>query len=166
MMHESLAPLVSTEDDTVPQREVKPETPPAAPGVFAPIHLGKINIVPAEYILHIRSQHCKNCGTLSSHSQFFALNYLKTRTGEGKLVKNLTPVQAPEYNLPVRRMPIKTEMVPFCHECETISLAHLPPAPKAEALTPPELINRFSKAKGEATPAKPKRSIPSLDDLA
>jgi hypothetical protein len=159
-MNESLAPLISTDDDTVPVREVKGPAP-QAPGVFAPIHLGKVNVVPHEYILHIRSQHCRNCGTLSHSSQFFALNLMKTRTGEGKPVKNLTPVHSPEYNLPVKRLPIKTEMVPFCHECASISLAHLPSPPKAEALTPPDLIQRNAKPA-----AKKEKKIPSLDDLA
>lgn len=151
-----------------PTAESGPTNPadPRPRGLFAPIHLTKPEtFVPHAYVIQVAEFKCVNCGTLHRTSQVFAENRLKPRSGEGKYITHLVPVDRAAFNVPVRRIPMATKSTPFCHECEGIDLSHLPPPPKQEALTPPELLNRHARPvspKGQA----PTKKKPTLDDLA
>lgn len=60
-------------------------------------------------------------------SEVYAYNQLKTRTGAGKLVQNLTRVNGFLYNIPVARIPVAESFIPACFECaEVIDLSPLP----------------------------------------
>ncbi len=98
------------------------------PITLAPAHA---DVAPHTYVLHRRSQHCSNCGTLHEYSQCYAKTHLRSRTGAGKYVTNLRPLDSPQFNLPIEVMTAPAERVPFCCECFTaISLAHLPLPPQ------------------------------------
>lgn len=137
--------------------------PDAPRGVIAPIYMGKDHeVVPDRYVIHYAVSRCANCGTESRDNEFYALSYIRSRVN-GTRVRHLTRCPRPLYNLPVDVIPTGIHNVPFCCECPTISLAHLPPPPEESRLT--DLAE--PRAKGakpkETTAAQPKKA--SLDDL-
>jgi hypothetical protein len=101
---------------------------PTIPGVLAPIsNLPEGAVLPSAYIIHQHSQACENCGRVYEWSEVYAYNQLKTRTGAGKLVQNLTRVNGFLYNIPVARIPVAESFIPACFECaEVIDLSPLP----------------------------------------
>lgn len=134
--------------------------------VAAPIHLGKpTDFIPESYVLHYSETCCTACGTKSRRSHFYALNYLRSRTGASR-VKNLTPCARPLYNLPVTRLFTGRVVVPYCGECETIDLSHLPPPPS------PAQLHDLPDARLKGQPARPASDKPkptpkksTLEDL-
>lgn len=131
-------------------------------GAIAPIHLAKSHdIIPHHYVLHMRECHCTNCGALTRSSEFYALSYLKSRINQTR-VRHLTRCDRPLFNLPVERALIARDKTPFCSECETISLDHLPPPPSPALLYDlAEPRNKGAKAK---TP-KPETKPTTLEDI-
>lgn len=133
-------------------------------GLFAPIHMAPAHDgVPHEYILHVHTQLCSNCGCGEMHSEFFAYYRLRSRMG-GNIVTHLRRADRPMYNLPVRRIPLTPTKVPFCSECENISLTHLPSPPAESNLTNlPEPTAKNAKPKAQAPKSTPTKA--TLEDL-
>lgn len=143
-----------------------PPTPDKVVGVIAPIHMGTTGLIPERYVVHYTVAQCRNCGTESRYNEFFALTYLRSRIN-GTRVRHLTRCDRPEYNLPVERIPVGTRGIPFCCECQSIDLSHLPPPPSATQLHDlPDPVLRGGKAKPKAEAKSPKTpKSTSLDDL-
>lgn len=108
-------------------------TPQSLPLYLAPAETGPI---PHTYVLHRHSQLCRNCATLHEWSAVYAKTHLRSRTGMGKYITNLRPVEKPEYNLPIEILIAAPGSIPFCLECvnapDSNPLGHLPPPPKPE----------------------------------
>lgn len=145
------------------------ESPKPAPvvGLIAPIHMGTTGLIPERYVVHFTIAQCKNCGTESRYNEFFALTYLRSRVN-GTRVRHLTRCDRPDFNLPVDRIPVGTRAIPFCCECDTIDLSHLPPPPEASRLT--DLPEPAFKGRKPTTPGERQRKptpakSTSLDDL-
>lgn len=138
------------------------DTAARAPGVMAPIYMGKAHeVVPDHYVLHYSISICANCGAESRESTFYALNYLRSRVN-GTRVRHLVRCDRPWYNLPVKVLPTGQSRVPFCCECPTIDLSHLPPPPEPSQLHDlAEPTRKGAKPKAAKEAAKPT----SLDDL-
>lgn len=84
-------------------------------------------VLPSVYIVHVRRTRCKACSHISEHPEVYALNHLRPRNGEGKLITNLVRVDEFKYNIPVRAMPIREVFVPACQECyDKTDLSKLP----------------------------------------
>ncbi len=131
-------------------------------GVVAPIYMGKAHdVVPDSYVLHYSVSRCSNCSAESRETQFFALNYIKSRIN-GTRVRHLIRCDAPWYNLPVRIIPTGTKKTPYCAECPAIDLSHLPPPPSESQLhdlAEPQFKNQKPKTAAKET------KKPTLDDL-
>lgn len=140
----------------------------AQPGVIAPIYMGKAHeVVPDRYVLHYSISVCSNCKAESRDSEFYALSYLRSRIN-GTRVRHLTRCDRPIFNLPVDRIPTGTHKVPFCCECETIDLSHLPPPPHESRLMDlPDPVLRGAKtaAGSKRSDAPAKSTKATLDDL-
>lgn len=141
---------------------------PAAPmsintGVIAPIFMGRAHeVIPDRYVLHYSITVCANCSAESRDSEFYALSYIKSRVN-GTRVRHLIRCDRPMFNLPVDVIPTGKHRLPFCCECETIDLSHLPPPPEESRVTTlaePTLKGAKPKAEPKAAPKKP-----TLDDL-
>lgn len=132
------------------------------PGVIAPIYMGKDHeVIPERYVVHYSITRCGNCGTESRDNEFYALSYLKSRIN-GTRVRHLTRCPRPLYNLPVDRIPTGIHSVPYCCECATIDLSHLPPPPCASQVYDlAEPLTKGAKPKAAKTAAKPT----TLNDL-
>lgn len=135
--------------------------------VAAPIYLGKdTEFIPAKYVLHYSTVQCLNCGCVTHESKFYALNYIRSRV-TGQPTKHMVPVDRALYNVPVERQPLRAHTTPFCAECESIDLSHLPEPPKADLLfdlEEPRL--KGQKPKEAKEPKKPVTTKATLDDLA
>lgn len=135
-------------------------------GLIAPIFMGAPTSIPDRYVVHFTIMRCKNCNTESRYNEFFSLHYLRSRVN-GTRVRHLIRCDRPEFDLPVDRIPVRAREVPFCYECDTIDLSHLPPPPSASLVMDlPDPVQRGAKAKSgdkrqPKTPAKPV----TLDDL-
>ena len=134
--------------------------PPARGGVIAPIYMGKSHeVIPDRYVIHFSVTRCANCGTESRDNEFYALSYIRSRVN-GTRVRHLTRCDRPLYNLPVDKIPTGIHNVPFCCECPSISLDHLPPPPQESQVY--DLPEATAKGKRPKV-AEPKAA--SLDDL-
>jgi hypothetical protein len=135
-------------------------------GLIAPIYMGTTGIIPERYIVHYTIARCANCQTESRYNEFFALTYLRSRIN-GTRVRHLTRCDRPEFNLPVDRIPVGTRGIPFCCECTSIDLSHLPPPPSAASLM--DLPDVVQKGRAAAKRSERQRPAPvkpaSLDDL-
>ncbi len=140
-------------------------TPAPVVGLIAPIHMGTTGLIPERYVVHYTIARCANCQTESRYNEFFALTYLRSRIN-GTRVRHLTRCDRPEFNLPVDRIPVGTRGIPFCCECSSIDLSHLPPPPSAASLVDlPDVVSKGRKptSGGERKPAAKRPA--SLDDL-
>lgn len=148
-------PSVSTYPQAEPQESINK-------GVIAPIYMGKAHeVIPDSYVVHYSIVRCGNCQAESRSNEFYALSYIKSRVN-GSRVRHLVRCDVPMYNLPVRVIPTGSRKVPFCCECDSISLAHLPPPPLESNVT--ELPEPTLKgARPKEPKAAPKK--PSIDDL-
>jgi len=111
-------------------------------------------IIPHEYVVITRSQHCECCKSDHTWSELYAMTHIRPHLGLGKYISNLRRIERPKYRLPIRQIPAKrAEIIPFCHACYFPSLMHtytlLDPPP-----TDPGKVLGFS-AKSEPPP-KPK----------
>ena len=142
---------------------------PSAPivGLIAPIHMGAALSIPERYVVHFTITRCKNCNTESRYNEFFSLHYLRSRIN-GTRVRHLIRCDRPEYDLPVDRIPVGTRGVPFCCECASIDLSHLPPPPDSSRLMDlpdPVSKGRHHAAGGKRQPGKTSVKPATLDDL-
>ena len=138
----------------------------APTGVFAPIYMGNAHeVIPERYVLHYSISVCANCQSESRDSEFYALSYLKSRVN-GTRVRHLVRCDRPMFNLPVDVIPTGNHHVPFCCECPTIDLSHLPPPPQESLVTHtlPDPVLKGQKPREPKTTTPPKRP-PTLDDL-
>lgn len=138
----------------------------APTGVIAPIYMGHAHeVIPERYVIHYSISICANCRTESRDSEFYALSYLKSRVN-GQRVRHLVRCDRPMFNLPVDVIPTGTHRVPFCCECPSIDLTHLPPVPQESLITHtlPDVTLKGHKPKTTSEP-KPAKRPPSLDDL-
>lgn len=85
--------------------------------VFPITYIDGNKVMPRRYVLHKHSTFCKNCQTSHEYPQLYAFREAMSRTGAGKPVIHLVPVQSIEYNLPVEVITINPRIVPMCHEC-------------------------------------------------
>jgi hypothetical protein len=92
--------------------------------------------IPTSYVLNIAINCCASCGSEESHSEFFAVSFLKSRHGTGT-VRHLTRCDGPTFNIPVDRVLTGQHIIPFCAACPTIDLTHLPDAPDGSRLNNP-----------------------------
>jgi hypothetical protein len=128
--------------------------------------MGTTGLIPERYIVHYTIARCANCQAESRYNEFFALTYLRSRIN-GTRVRHLTRCDRPEFNLPVDRIPVGTRGIPFCCECTTIDLSHLPPPPSAASLVDlPDVVQKGAK-KGASDKRQPKAPVKAatLDDL-
>lgn len=142
-------------------------TPAPRQGVIAPIYMGKAHeVVPDRYVIHFSISVCSNCKAESRDSEFYALSYLRSRIN-GTRVRHLTRCDRPIFNLPVDVIPTGTHKVPFCCECATIDLSHLPPPPHESRLMDlPDPVLRNAKTKaGSERPKSGPAPKATLDDL-
>jgi hypothetical protein len=68
---------------------------------------------------------------MTEHSEVYALNEIRSRTGTGKMVQNLVPCVELKYRLPIRINRLSLREIPLCHECcaeggAEAAMAHLP----------------------------------------
>jgi hypothetical protein len=136
-------------------------------GLIAPLHLGDTGIVPERYVIHYSFVQCKNCGSATRESEFYALTYLRSRM-DGKRVRHLTKCASPEFNLPVDKILTGCSKIPYCQECSSIDLSHLPPPPKdanvtVHTLADPTLKGQKPKTATTKPTTPPKKA--SIDDL-
>lgn len=119
--------------------------------------------MPVAYALHYGTVHCAHCNTSSFTSSFYAQYNLRSRSGAG-IVKQLQPCAKPSFNLPVTRVNTGHTVLPYCANCTTIDLTHLPrPALRANVVDLPGPPMR------EPTPAQRTATAtrkPTLEDLA
>lgn len=152
-------------------RQARPDSPStvantAVTGHIAPIYMGHSHdVIPERYVIHYSISVCANCQTESRDSEFYALSYLKSRVN-GTRVRHLVRCDRPLFNLPVDVIPTGNHRVPFCCECPTIDLSHLPPPPQESLVTHtlPDPVLKGHKPR-EAKPATPAKRPPSLEDL-
>lgn len=136
---------------------------PVIPGLLAPIsNLPEGQVLPSAYIIHLHSQACENCGRVNEWSEVYAYNQLKTRTGAGKLVQNLSRVSSFRYNIPLARVDVAEAYVPACFEClEVVDLSPLPKLQDTELWK--AAVAR--KAEQETAAKTGKKPAPTTDEL-
>ena len=149
------------------------EAEPLAEGVHAPITTAlPVGLPPVEYVIHVWTHKCSMCQTEHKHSEVYGVNHLRSRTGAGQYVRNMTPVSRLEWQVPIRVIPITTRITAGCFECfdalrDTIlPTLPRPPVPEAVAKGYIEGTEGASTAdKRRPTPAKPSSRYTSTDDF-
>lgn len=147
------APLQPT--PAAPQRQVLPIS-----------FLATKDVLPRRYVVHKSTTICEACKTAHHSATVYAFNEMMSRTGAGKLVMHLVPVQKLEYNLPIEVIALPTRTVPLCHECVGITdISHLPDPRGTDewrriyaVAQAPEFTTRKPKAAQRSTPK-------TIDDL-
>ena len=92
--------------------------------------------IPSSYVLNYTINRCASCGHEETHSEFFAVSFIKSRHGTGT-VRHLTRCDGPMFNIPVDRVLTGQHIIPFCSACPTIDLTHLPDAPDGSRINNP-----------------------------
>jgi hypothetical protein len=108
------------------------------------------NTIPAGYVLHYYTTACGHCHTQSSRSDFYALHMLKSRLDRTP-VRHLVRCERASFNLPVERVNVGHRNIPYCCDCQSIDLTHLPSPPSAAMLHD----IRESTRPAPTTPARP-----------
>lgn len=148
----------------------------------SPIHLAPSNSAPHPhaYVIHRQTQVCACCHRTHTFSTIYAETHLASRLERGKYITNLRPVQWPSgatdalFNLPIRTIDLKPQHLPFCHACNSPSLAHWPNVPPP--VSEPRIVNHLSgtapdqkKPAASGLTAKPKAptgpKTKTLDDI-
>lgn len=123
---------------------------PLPDGVAAPItHALPVGLAPVEYVIHVWTHKCSICQTEHKHSEVYGVNHLRSRTGYGGYVRNMTPVSRLEWQIPIKVIPITTRTTAGCFEClEALRDEILPLLPK------PPVPDAVLKSEGAAGPAR------------
>lgn len=129
---------------------------PLPEGVAAPItHALPQGLAPLEYVIHVWTHKCSLCQTEHKHSEVFALNHLRSRTGAGSYVRNMSPVGRLEWNVPLRVHNLTTRTTAGCFECiDALREEILPHLPKPPV---PDAVLKASAAEGAEGPARPEK---------
>lgn len=136
---------------------------------MTPICLAKPqDVAPHRYVLHIKQFRCRNCNTLSTHSELYAHNKLRARMALGKYVEHLVPITEAnglQWQVPIATSKFPVREVPICHECfDTISLSHLPIPESTHEIV--GLMKEVEGKKGRPVGGGTKHSAPpKLSDL-
>lgn len=127
---------------------------PLPEGVAAPITSAvPTTLAPVKYIIHVWTHRCSMCQTEHKHSEVYALNHLRSRTGAGTWVRNMTPVAKLEWQVPIDVIPVTTRITAGCFECLDALREHvLPTLPKPPV---PEAVLKAPAPEGAAGPARP-----------
>jgi hypothetical protein len=143
---------------------------PHPEGVLAPITLmpQPSTLAPIAYVIHRWAKQCLTCGAEHHYSDVFALNHLKSHWG--KFVRNMVPVQRPEWNVPLQVYELAPKAVPFCHECVDLArdhLAMLPRPPEPQITTPGSgnITPTSTAPKAPKPESKTKKKVWDTDDL-
>lgn len=104
---------------------------PLPEGVVAPITLAlPASLAPIEYVMHVWTYRCTICNTEHKHSEIYGVNHLRSRTGAGAWVRNMSPVARLEWNVPLKVHNLTTRVSAGCFEClDGIREAILPTLP-------------------------------------
>lgn len=152
------------------QLQQKLEAEPRADGVYAPITTAlPVGVIPVAYIVHSRSSRCLACNHVHKWCDIFALNHLKPQWGKGGYVRNMSPVKAIEWNLPIKVEPIAQRETPFCIECidaarDYATTLRSPPVPEAAM----KLTAKATEGSGDgaANPQSKAKATSAFDLLA
>lgn len=130
---------------------------PLPDGVAAPITLAlPQGLAPIEYVIHVWTHKCSLCQTEHKHSEVFALNHLRSRTGAGSYVRNMSPVGRLEWNVPIRVHNLTTRTTAGCFEClDALRDEILPSLPKPPV---PDAVLKSEGAAGAGAPDKPSKA--------
>lgn len=154
-------------EDTVLANEVhrRLSAEPLPDGVVAPITLAMPSgLAPIEYVLHIWTHKCSMCQTEHKHSEVFGVNHLRSRTGAGNFVKNMSPVSRLEWNVPLKVHNLTTRITAGCFECldalrdDILPTLPRPPVPQAIVGSGPQ-----GPARPEVSKKEPKRPLTTDD---
>jgi hypothetical protein len=111
---------------------------PSPDGVVAPITTAiPASVAPIEYVMHVWTHKCTICNTEHKHSEIYGVNHLRSRTGYGAFVRNMSPVSVLEWQVPIKVHHITTRTTAGCFECldairdEILPTLRLPPVPEA-----------------------------------
>lgn len=128
-------------------------TEPLPEGVAAPITLAlPSGLAPLEYVIHVWTHKCSICNTEHKHSEVYALNHLRSRTGAGQYVRNMSPVGRLEWNVPLRVHNLTTRVTAGCFEClDALRSEILPTLPRPPV---PEALSKGYGGESAAAPAK------------
>src|SRR4051812_2309035 len=120
---------------------------PIPDGVYAPITLAlPASLPPIEYVMHVWTYKCTLCNSEHKHSEIYALNHLRSRTGFGAFVRNMSPVSSLEWNVPLKVHNLTTRTSAGCFECleaireEILPTLRTPPVPQAVLKSSPEVV--------------------------
>lgn len=142
--------------------QAQPTLPLSVPAPITMAPTETQGVIPISYVLCITRTHCRTCGTMHESSEFYALNHLRSRTGAGTFVQNMSRVDEPKWNLPIEVRLVGQREVFCCSECaDHVGLSHLPNPPQPERKTASEgnLVGAVKAEKRESAARK------SLDDL-
>lgn len=142
---------------------------PLPDGVVAPITLAlPASTPPIEYVMHVWTYKCTICNTEHKHSEIFGVNHLRSRTGSGAFVRNMSPVSKLEWQVPLKVHNLTTRTTAGCFECldaireEILPTLQRPPVPQAVVASGASAPARTEKA--EVSKREPKRPL-STDDF-
>lgn len=128
---------------------------PLPEGVVAPITLAlPTGVAPIEYVMHVWTYKCTICQSEHKHSEIFGVNHLRSRTGAGAFVRNMSPVTRLEWQVPLKVHNLTTHTTAGCFECldaireEILPTLQRPPVPMTILKSAPE---------GAAGPARPEK---------
>lgn len=134
---------------------------PIPEGVYAPITTAMpADLAPIAYVLHNYTTKCLGCEAEHKHSDIFALNHLRSRTGM-TYVRNMTPVSKLEWNVPLQIHTLTTKTIPACFACVDQTMAHLktlrnPPVPN---------LTRPAPTVASVTKAAKTKAAKTIDDI-
>lgn len=136
---------------------------PLPEGVVAPITTAMPQSTPPiEYVLHIWTYKCTLCNSEHKHSEIYGVNHLRSRTGSGAYVRNMSPVSRLEWQVPLKVHNITTRTTAGCFEClDAIREEILPSLPRPPV--PQAIVSSGAQAPAR-TVKEPKRSGPMTTD--
>jgi hypothetical protein len=139
---------------------------PLPEGVVAPITLAlPQGLAPIEYVMHVWTYKCTLCNTEHRHSEIFGVNHLRSRTGAGAFVRNMSPVSRLEWQIPLKVHNLTTRTTAGCFEClDAIREEILPSLPQPPAPVSVPRAN-LSGAQAPARPDRDKKRPLTTDDF-
>lgn len=125
------------------------------------------DVLPRQYVMHVHTIICAACLDEQVYTEVYAQNEMMARTGTGKPVRHLVPIQSLEYNLPIaiEKRPFRT--IPICTKCVGLTDLSAKPDPRTSADWKRQYAPDWVRL---ATPTEPskgsKRQPPkTIDDL-